>query len=68
MYSLSLGSAQGNSHLHWHVVPLPPGVPYEEQQYHALMAENGVLDVTGEDQAALAAAVRRELTGAGDRQ
>lgn len=43
IYVLSLGSQQGNRHLHWHVVPLPKGVPYEEQQYHALMAENGVL-------------------------
>lgn len=25
MYALSLGSAQGNAHLHWHVAPLPPG-------------------------------------------
>ena len=29
MYSLSLGSKQGNAHLHWHVAPLPPGVPYD---------------------------------------
>ncbi|MGV8853179.1 MAG: HIT family protein [Devosia sp.] len=43
IYVLSLGSQQGNSHLHWHVVPLPHGVPYEHQQYHALMAEHGVL-------------------------
>jgi diadenosine tetraphosphate (Ap4A) HIT family hydrolase len=42
MYSLSLGSQQGNAHLHWHIAPLPPGVPYHEQQYYALMAENGV--------------------------
>jgi diadenosine tetraphosphate (Ap4A) HIT family hydrolase len=61
MYSLSLGSRQGNAHLHWHVVPLPPGVPYEQQQYHALMAENGVLDISEQDQAALAAAVRQQL-------
>ncbi|WP_280267529.1 hypothetical protein [Nocardia wallacei] len=40
---LSLGSRQGNSHLHWHIAPLPPGVPYREQQLHALAAENGVL-------------------------
>ena len=26
------GSHEGNSHVHGHVVPLPPGVPYEEQQ------------------------------------
>ena len=41
MYSLSLGSQQGNAHLHWHVAPLPPGVPYREQQFRALTAENG---------------------------
>ena len=27
MYSLSLGSRQGNAHLHWHIAPLPPGCP-----------------------------------------
>lgn len=42
-YLLSLGSQQGNAHLHWHIAGLPPGVPYEQQQYHALMTENGVL-------------------------
>jgi diadenosine tetraphosphate (Ap4A) HIT family hydrolase len=26
-YVLSMGSMQGNSHIHWHVAPLPPGVP-----------------------------------------
>src|SRR5262245_18157838 len=43
MYSLSLGSAEVNAHLHWHLAPPPPGVPYDEQQFHALMAENGVV-------------------------
>jgi histidine triad (HIT) family protein/ATP adenylyltransferase len=61
MYSLSLGSQQGNSHLHWHVAPLPPGVPYREQQFHALMAENGVLDVSDRSQADLARAIGRRL-------
>ena len=32
MYIFTFGSNQGISHAHWHVVPLPPGVPYEEQQ------------------------------------
>lgn len=41
-YLYSLGSRQGNAHLHWHIAGLPPGVPYERQQFHALMAENGV--------------------------
>jgi diadenosine tetraphosphate (Ap4A) HIT family hydrolase len=26
MYSLSLGSQQGNAHLHWHVAPLPQAI------------------------------------------
>jgi hypothetical protein len=29
MYLYTFGSNQGNSHVHWHVVPLPPGVSYE---------------------------------------
>jgi len=58
-YAMSLGSRQGNAHLHWHVAPLPPGVPYDEQQFHALMAEHGVLAVTDADQAALAERIRQ---------
>jgi diadenosine tetraphosphate (Ap4A) HIT family hydrolase len=57
MYSLSLGSQQGNAHVHWHIAPLPPGVPYEQQQYYALMSENGVLDIDEPAQAALARTV-----------
>lgn len=58
IYVLSLGSQQGNRHLHFHVVPLPPGVPLEKQQYHALMAENGVLEFTFEEMADMAEAIR----------
>jgi len=61
MYSLSLGSQQGNPHLHWHLAPLPPGVPYHQQQFHALMAENGVLAVDEAGQAALAARIGDRL-------
>ena len=61
MYSLSLGSQQGNTHVHWHIAPLPPGVPYRQQQFHALMAENGVLDVDESAQANLARAIRSHL-------
>jgi diadenosine tetraphosphate (Ap4A) HIT family hydrolase len=61
MYLLSLGSMQGNAHVHWHVAPLLPGVPYERQQYHALMGENGVLPVTEEHQAELRARLRAAL-------
>jgi diadenosine tetraphosphate (Ap4A) HIT family hydrolase len=63
MYSLSLGSKQGNAHLHWHVAPLPPGVPYSRQQYYALMTENGVLDVDDRSQATLARDIRNRLSG-----
>jgi diadenosine tetraphosphate (Ap4A) HIT family hydrolase len=61
VYVLSLGSMQGNAHVHWHVVPLPPGVPYENQQFHALMAENGVLDYRPDHLATLAAQIRAGL-------
>jgi diadenosine tetraphosphate (Ap4A) HIT family hydrolase len=58
MYAMSLGSKQGNAHLHWHVAPLPPGVPYRDQQFHAVMAGHGVLAVDDAAQAALAASLR----------
>ncbi|AQZ69083.1 putative HIT motif protein [[Actinomadura] parvosata subsp. kistnae] len=61
-YVLSLGSQQGNAHLHWHVAPLPPGVPYERQQFHALMAENGVLPWDEEQAGELAARLRAALS------
>ena len=47
--------------MHWHVAPLPPGVPYERQQIHAVMAENGVLEVPPEEQATLATRLRSAL-------
>ncbi|WP_017584830.1 HIT family protein [Nocardiopsis ganjiahuensis] len=64
-YLLSLGSRQGNSHLHWHIAALPPGVPYGEQQFHALMTENGVLDTDPAEATAQAARVRRALLDRG---
>lgn len=61
LYVLSLGSHTGNSHVHWHLAPLPPGVPYEQQQYAALMHENGYLDFADAEQAALAGAIAEKL-------
>jgi diadenosine tetraphosphate (Ap4A) HIT family hydrolase len=61
IYLMSLGSHRGNAHVHWHVAPLPPSVPYERQQFHAVMAENGILDVTHEEQGALAGRLRSAL-------
>jgi diadenosine tetraphosphate (Ap4A) HIT family hydrolase len=54
MYLYTFGSNQGNSHVHWHVVPLPPGVPYEEQQGAWASWSKGVLKIPKEEMAALA--------------
>ncbi|MER5628216.1 HIT family protein [Streptosporangium sp. NPDC002544] len=64
-YLLSLGSQQGNSHLHWHIAPLPPGTPYAEQQYHALMTENGVIPWSAQRAFDLAERLRAALAEAG---
>jgi len=62
LYVVSLGSQQGNRHVHWHVVPLPPGVPYREQQL-ALLAKSirGVLPFDRQQNAALATRIRANL-------
>jgi len=65
LYVLSLGSKQGNAHVHWHLAPLPPGVPYEEQQLVALdWGPNGenILDTSDDEQAHLAAVIRSALS------
>jgi len=62
LYVLSLGSRQGNSHVHWHLAPLPPGVPYQEQQLAALDWDRaGILDRSEDEQAELAARIRAAL-------
>ncbi|MGW0333229.1 HIT family protein [Streptomyces sp. NPDC003011] len=64
-YLYSLGSQQGNAHLHWHIAALPSGVPYERQQFHALMTENGVLAVEQQDAARTAARIRERIAARG---
>ncbi|GAA0265013.1 HIT family protein [Cryptosporangium japonicum] len=61
LYVLSLGSQQGNRHVHWHLAPLPRGVPYDDQQLTALSFDRGYLDVPDHDMAALADALRRRV-------
>lgn len=61
LYILTLGSQQGNRHVHWHLAPLPPGVPYEQQQTAALDLSRGILVLSDEDMASLALALRHEL-------
>lgn len=61
VYIFSFGSQQANSHIHWHIAPLPPGVPYEQQQFQAVMLENGILDIPGEELAALASRIGERI-------
>jgi diadenosine tetraphosphate (Ap4A) HIT family hydrolase len=62
LYVLSLGSQAANSHVHWHLAPLPPGVPFERQQLAALDWSDGVLDLSEEEQAALAGRIRADIS------
>lgn len=62
LYVMSLGSQSGNRHVHWHVAPLPSGVPYEEeQQLAALSWEHGVLDLPEQELAALARRIGTQI-------
>ncbi|MBS0408640.1 MAG: HIT domain-containing protein [Proteobacteria bacterium] len=62
VYILSLGSQQANRHVHWHVAPLPPGVPLEEQQFAALDAERaGILVMDNAQVSDLAARITAML-------
>jgi diadenosine tetraphosphate (Ap4A) HIT family hydrolase len=60
LYVLSLGSRQGNSHVHWHLAPLPPGVPFDQQQFAALDRRD-CLDLSEADLAELAERLRAAL-------
>jgi diadenosine tetraphosphate (Ap4A) HIT family hydrolase len=62
LYVLSLGSRQANAHVHWHVVPCPPGVPFAQQQLALLDARaQGVLQLSHEEGEALVAWLRDRL-------
>jgi diadenosine tetraphosphate (Ap4A) HIT family hydrolase len=63
LYVLSLGSAIGNRHVHWHLAPLPPGRPQLMQQcrsYEELLV--GRLDIPDSDYERLAEALRSALS------
>lgn len=61
IYLYTFGSSQGNAHVHWHVVPLPPGVPYEDQQGAWASWGGGVLDIPAGEMAALSGRIGRRL-------
>lgn len=59
LYLLALGSNQGNAHVHWHIVPLPPGTPYEQQQLEIYRLD--ILKQFPEELTELAARLRRRI-------
>jgi diadenosine tetraphosphate (Ap4A) HIT family hydrolase len=65
LYILSLGSRQGNRHVHWHIAPLPPGVPFAEQQLEALHVGHGVVPLAEAEMTALAGQIRQALAEVG---
>jgi len=61
VYILSLGSQQGNRHVHWHIAPLPFGVPFKEQQLESLKIENGILDLEENEMEDLARRIEQAM-------
>ncbi len=68
VYILSLGSQQGNQHVHWHIAPLPPGVPFERQQLEALHMKDGFWQLSPEEMSTLAVQLRQALAATIDTQ
>ena len=65
MYLLCLGRNHGDAHVHWHVAPLPPDVPYMEQGI-AVYRNSVVLNIPAAEQATLAARLRQRLGYVGE--
>ena len=64
MYLASLGSPERNPHLHIHVCPCPPGTPFDQQQFAAMMWRDGqYLLLSDERLDEIAAAIRARLDG-----
>jgi diadenosine tetraphosphate (Ap4A) HIT family hydrolase len=62
VYILSLGSQQVNVHVHWHVVPCPPGLPFKEQQLALLdPTARGILQLSAKEGTALANQIHTRL-------
>jgi diadenosine tetraphosphate (Ap4A) HIT family hydrolase len=62
LYVFSLGSQQGNRHVHWHVASLPPGIAFKDQQFAALTGEqSGYLDIPATERDAFAARLRSAM-------
>ena len=68
VYILSLGSQQGNRHVHWHIAPLPYGVPFKQQQLAALGIEHGFLDIPESECVDLAKRIRQNMALRGEQK
>src|SRR5215216_2301206 len=68
VYILSLGSQQGNRHVHWHIAPLPYGVPFKQQQLASLGIENGFLDIPENECVELAKRIRQNMALSGEQK
>jgi histidine triad (HIT) family protein len=60
LYVLSFGSNQGLEHVHWHLAPLPPGTPFDSQQFAAI-SRASYLRIPEPEQLALAGMIRSAL-------
>jgi diadenosine tetraphosphate (Ap4A) HIT family hydrolase len=61
LYVICYGSQQGFSHVHWQLVPLPPGVPFEKQQGFATNPQNGIIHLSDEESLDLLLRVQKAL-------
>jgi ATP adenylyltransferase len=59
VYLYAFGSSQGIAHVHWHVAPLPPGVPYRQQRIAAIRQDP--LKIPEEERASHAARIRHRI-------
>lgn len=61
LYVMSMGSQQANRHVHWHVAPLPPGVPLYRQQFAAFGLAAGALELAADEWEVLTSRLRSLL-------
>jgi hypothetical protein len=62
IYVLSLGSQQAEAHVQWQIVPCPPGLPVEQQQWALINGQQqGLLRLDEEEEEALVARLRDHL-------
>ncbi len=61
LYITTCRASQENRHVHWHIAPLPHGIPSKQQQLEALNVENGILEIPNEEMQELAGRIRQNM-------